>query len=859
MALEEYNKKRKFNETSEPIGTSSLSSNKLVFVIQRHSASRLHYDFRLEVNGVLKSWAVPKGPSLDPNDKRLAMMTEDHPFDYKNFEGSIPEGNYGGGEVEIWDSGTYEPLVSEDSLVKASSDTIMKEYLKEGSLKFILHGKKLKGEFALIKIKSNKQKNAWLLIKQRDKYVVEEYNAEEDVPKNSKVTKREDERNKKNFDTDIATETSTKKSKIPTKDKKATEKAKKINGFIIPMLAKTTAKPFDDKDWIFEIKWDGYRAIADLSTEDIQLYSRNGLSFAEKFPKIIKNLAKQKAKMIFDGEIVALNKNGEPNFQALQRFTENPTARLNYQVFDLLWLNGRSVEHLPLIDRKALLKKNLNENETIKFCEHTSEKGIDFFKNMEKLKLEGMIAKKADSSYLEGGRTSNWLKVKFQNTEDVLICGFTKPKGSRKHFGALILGNYIDGKLQYCGHAGTGFSNRTLDSLYKEFTLLIVEKCPFDEVPETNTDPVWLKPQLVCEIKFTEKTQDGMFRHPVFKGLRIDKEKKDVKKQALEEQKSPVEPPAKSKKGSKTKNKSKMVQEIKVGKETLTITHPDKVYFPESGITKGDIIDYYESVAEYILPHIKNRPQSLHRFPNGIDAAGFYQKDAEESPDWIKKFPIHSESTNKEVHYIVCKKLEDVTYLNNLGCIEMNPWNSTVKNLDKPDWLALDLDPSKKNSFEDVIEVASTVKDILDQIKIKGYCKTSGSTGIHIYLPLQAKYEFAQVKDFAHLLMQKVNHLLPDLTTLERNLKKRDNDKIYLDYLQNSTGQTLASVYSVRPKPGAPVSMPLEWSELKNGLNPTDFNIFNALERIKKNGDLFKPVLGKGIDLLKGLKKLESI
>lgn len=853
MALEEYNKKRKFSETSEPEGTTHDSSNKLVFVIQRHSASRLHYDFRLEVNGVLKSWAVPKGPSLDPHDKRLAMMTEDHPFDYKDFQGSIPEGNYGGGEVEIWDSGTYEPLISEDSSGKVSNDMVMEEYLKEGSLKFTLHGKKLKGEFALVKIKNGKQKNAWLLIKHRDKYVVEEYNAEENIAKNSKVTKREDDRNKKNVDTD----TTTKKSKSSKKDKKVTGKTKKISGFIAPMLAKTAPKAFDGKDWVFEIKWDGFRAIADISSKSLRLYSRNGLSFSEKFPKIVENLRLQKSQMIVDGEIVALDKDGKSDFQALQRSSENPDLQLQYQVFDLLWLDGKSVENLPLTERKKLLRKVLVENDVIKYSEHTAAKGIDFFKRMKKLKLEGMVAKKADSPYSEGGRKSNWLKIKFQNTEDVLICGYTKPKGSRKHFGALILGTYVEGKLKYCGHAGTGFTNSTLDSLYNDFTPLVVKKCPFEEIPETNTDPVWLKPTLVCEIKFTEKTLDGMFRHPVFMGLRIDKEKKDVKKQATEEEKLPVTPSTKLKKASKTK--SKTVQEIKVGKGTLSITHPDKIYFPESVITKGDIIAYYDSVAEYILPHIKNRPQSLHRFPNGIEAQGFYQKDAEEAPDWIKKVPIHSESTNKDVHYIVCEKLEDITYLNNLGCIEMNPWNSTIKNLDRPDWLALDLDPSKKNSFDDVIEVALTVKDILDQIKVKGYCKTSGSTGIHIYLPLQAKYEFEQVKDFAHLLMQKVNDVLPDLTTLERNLKKRGNDKIYLDYLQNSTGQTLASVYSVRPKPDAPVSMPLEWQELKKGLRPTDFNITNALKRIKKKGDLFKPVLGKGIDLTKGIKKLESI
>ncbi|QDP86732.1 DNA ligase D (plasmid) [Chryseobacterium sp. SNU WT5] len=852
MALDEYNKKRKFNETSEPEGMKHDSSKKLIFVIQRHSATRLHYDFRLEVDGVLKSWAIPKGPSLDPTDKRLAMMTEDHPFDYKDFEGTIPEGNYGGGEVEIWDSGTYTPLLEDKSSSKKSNDLVMQDYLNEGSIKFILRGKKLKGEFALVKIKNGKQKNAWLLIKHRDKYAVEGFDAENNVPKNSKVTEREEGRlNKKDKD-------KARKSTSAAKSEKETEGGKKVKNYISPMLAKIAPEPFNDKQWVFETKWDGYRAIADLSRSRLKLYSRNGLSFAEKYPLITENLQLQKSSMIIDGEIVALNKEGYPDFQALQRFSENPEVQLTYQVFDLLWLEGKSVEDLPLTERKKLLKKVLIQNDVIKYSEHTVEKGINFFKKMKKLKLEGMMAKKANSKYSEGGRTSNWLKVKFQNTEDVIICGYTKPKGSRKNFGALILGTYVNDELKYCGHAGTGFTASTLDDLMMKFKPLITKKSPFEVIPKTNTDPVWLKPELVCEIKFAEKTKDEIFRHPVFKGLRIDKEKKDVKKQSSEDKN--FKSASISDKSTAKKGNSKIAErEIKVGKDSLIITHPDKLYFPESGISKMDVIDYYESVAEYILPHIKNRPQSLHRFPNGIEAPGFYQKDASDAPKWIKKIPIHAESTNKEVEYMVCRKLQDIMYLNNLGCIEMNPWNSTIKNIEKPDWLGLDLDPSAKNSFDDVIEVALAVKDILDQIKIEGYCKTSGSTGLHIYLPLNAKYEFEEAKDFAYLLMQKVNEKLPSLTTLERNLKKRGDKKIYLDYLQNSKGQTLASVYSLRPKPHAPVSMPLLWKEVKSGILPTDFNISNALERIKKNGDLFKPVLGKGIDLVKGLKKLESI
>lgn len=849
MPLEEYNKKRNFDETSEPEGKENKNDGKLVFVIQRHSASRLHYDFRLEMDGVLKSWAVPKGPSLNPKDKRLAMMTEDHPYSYKDFQGAIPEGNHGGGEVEIWDSGTYEPL---EKVEGKSDDLVMRHELHTQSLKFVLHGKKLKGEFALVKIKNSKQENAWLLIKHKDQFALVDYDSEEHVPKKSKVTLREENRPSK------------KKIKTPAKESKTFRNytpaligEKKLKDFIKPMLAQSSEKPFNNKDWVFEIKWDGYRAVADLREKDIQLYSRNGLSYSDKFSKITKALDIQTHQLVLDGEIVAFNSDGKPDFQTLQKIGENPNLAMTYQVFDLLWLNGHSTENLTLVQRKELLKEALIENEVIKYCEHIPEKGIDFFDQIKKMDLEGMIAKKADSTYSEGVRSSDWLKIKFQNTEDVLICGFTEPNGGRKNFGAIILGTYIDRKLEFCGHAGTGFSDKTLESLFQLFKPLIVENCPFETVPKTNAPATWLQPELVCEIKYTEKTKDGIFRHPVFMGLRSDKEKEDLLEEDNEEVENSSTLKIKTLENS-NKKESVNIRNTKITK-TVKLTNQDKIYFPESGITKGEVVEYYQSVAKYILPHLKNRPQSLNRFPNGIEGLSFYHKDAgNDSPDWIEKVSVFSESNEKDIQYLICNTADDLAYLNNLGCIDLNPWNSTVNNLNKPTWLALDLDPSEKNTFDDVIETSLCVKEILDKAKIKGYCKTSGSSGIHIYIPMGEDYEVEQVKNFAHLLMQKVQQKLPDLTTLERSLKKRAQNKIYLDYLQNRTGQTLASVYSIRPKRLAPVSMPILWEELNFGLKPTDFNIYNALERIKKNGDLFKPVLGKGIDMLKALESLST-
>ncbi|WP_265427237.1 DNA ligase D [Chryseobacterium sp. YIM B08800] len=617
------------------------------------------------------------------------------------------------------------------------------------------------------------------------------------------------------------------------------------------MLAKPHEKAFDDEDWIFEIKWDGYRAVADLRKKQPLFYSRNGISFLSKFEKISQDFENQKHKMILDGEIVAYDENGRPNFQLLQQIGDNPNLALVYQVFDILWLNGHSTENIPLTQRKELLKEALIETDVIKYCDHIPEKGIEFFNQMKKMNLEGMIAKKADSLYIENHRSSDWLKIKFTTTEEAIICGFTKPRGSREGFGALILGKYSDGKLIYAGHTGTGFNKELIHQIHSRLKKLTTKTSPFETIPKTNMPVTWTKPELVCEIKYSEITKDGMFRHPVFVTIREDKNPEDVNEKPKE---------MKAKTSSKKSEISEKEKEITLNKHTVKLTNQDKIYFPKDGITKGDLVDYYQSVAEYILPHLKNRPLSLNRFPNGIEEQGFYQKDAGDSiPDWIKTTEVYSESNDKYIDYIYCNDKATLAYLNNLGCIDLNPWNSSLPDLEHPDFLVLDLDPSKKNTFDDVIETSLQVNEVLQSINIKGYCKTSGSTGIHVYIPMGGKYDFDQVKEFAYILMKQVNEKLPKLTTLERSLQKRDDKKIYLDYLQNRTGQTLASVYSVRPKEGASVSMPLEWNELKKALKPTDFNIHNALGRIKEKGDLFKPVLGKGIDMMKSLELLQNI
>ena len=620
------------------------------------------------------------------------------------------------------------------------------------------------------------------------------------------------------------------------------------------MLCKVSDKAFDDKDWAFEIKWDGYRAIADLSKDELRLYSRNGVDFSHKFKKISNSLNLQEHPMILDGEIVAYDDKGKPNFQWLQRIGDNPDLALTFQVFDLLWLNGHSTENLSYLQRKELLKDALIENEIIKYSDHILEKGKDFFQAAKDMGLEGIVAKKTDSLYKENLRSSEWLKIKIHKSDEAVICGFTEPKGSRKKFGALILGKYLNGEMVFCGHTGGGFNDKSLSDIYDKMQPLITKNSVFKITPKTNTKATWVKPELVAEIKFTELTKDNIYRHPIFLRLRDDIEADDVR---FNSEKTTNRAPVKKSEHKKRTGKDDV--EKSIGKQKLKLTNQNKIYFPDDDVTKGDVIDFYQSISKYILPHLKDRPQSMNRYPNGINGMSFYQKDAaEETREWIEIQKVFSESSDKYINYIICNDRETMAYLNNLGCIELNVWTSKIQKADNPDYLVLDLDPSEKNSFEDVIETAQAVKEILDISGIDGYPKTSGSSGIHVYIPMNAKYSYDQVKSFGHLLMQMVQKKLPDLTTLERSLQKRDKNKIYLDYLQNRRGQTLASVYSLRPKNGAPVSMPLEWKEVKNGLKPTDFNIHNSLDRLKEKGDIFKPILGKGIDMLKAIKKLEE-
>lgn len=906
MGLATYKKKRSFNKTPEPEGKKKASDGVLHFVVQKHAASHLHYDFRLEMEGVLKSWAIPKGPSMNPQDKRLAMMVEDHPYDYKDFEGIIPEGNYGAGTVIVWDEGTYEPIETIEKGKKAEKELLSQ--LHKGSLKIRMYGKKLKGEFALVLTKGRGE-NSWLLIKHRDKYATDADITKKDksvqsglkleqVAKEStnewvsnrkvstaKKTKKAATASKKSSAATASKKAKAVKKKVPPETEALIKKGKReaMPADIIPMLSTLTDEPFNDKDWIFEIKWDGYRALAYVNGAKATLMSRKNLSFNNKFSSVADALQEMELNALLDGEIVALNEEGKGDFQLLQQWQKTGQGELVYYVFDILWINGYNVMDLPLIERKEILKNILPEDDaTVRYSDHVAEEGESFFAAASKQGLEGIMAKHANSNYTPEIRTKQWLKIKTTQRQEVVIAGFTEARGSRSHFGALVLGVYEKDKLVYVGHTGSGFTEKSLTEVYKKLKPLIISKSPFAQKPKTNMPCTWVKPQLVCEVKFSEWTKDNILRQPIFMGLREDKDAQDVQK----EKAVPVDPNAIEKesaltqkqttsakmpaKTAKKKTVSKAAapdkeallhekgkeQVVIINKRELTFTNLDKVYWPADKVTKRDMLNYYYQMAPYIMPYMKDRPQSLNRFPDGIKKPGFYQKDVTgKVADWIVRHDYIVEGQPKE--YLVCTDEATLLYMANLGCIEMNPWHSTIQKPDNPSWCVIDLDPGDI-SFDKVIETAQVIKQLADELGIDSFCKTSGSTGLHIYIPLGAAYDYDQSRQLAELLVTFVHQQIPSFTSLERSPAKRKT-KIYLDYLQNRSIQTIAAPYSLRPKPGATASAPLDWDEVKKGLSIQDFTIKNMYDRVKEVGDLFKPVLGKGINMKKVLERINEL
>ena len=652
MALKEYRRKRTFGKTPEPGPSRPRAGEGRHFVVQKHQASHLHYDLRLEHAGVLKSWAVPKGPSMDPHDKRLAIMVEDHPVEYQHFAGRIPEGEYGAGLVEIWDKGTYAVSAGPGE----DPAKVMAAGLLKGHIDFRLDGKKLRGLFTLVRLKprGDGKNNQWLLMKRSEPAPTpapppagRSRGAKADPPPHAgSLDKRDFEGAvKKPFPSDAS-----------------------------PMLATLVDGPFDREGWAFEIKWDGFRSMAGIKGGKVRLVSRNGKAQNARFPTVAAALDGFPVDAVFDGEIVAVDAKGRPHFQDLQSSLRPGKSRILYYVFDVLYAAGFDLRALPLRRRRAILEKLLPVSGTVRLSEAIERTGRAFFRAAEKNGLEGVMAKDMSSPYRSGARTREWLKVKVQKGQEAVICGFTRPRAARKYFGALILGAFRKGKLTYIGHVGTGFTERTLKDLHAKLTPLATPRSPFAEEPKTNMPMTWVAPRLICEVKFSEWTAEGLMRHPVFLGLRDDKSAKEVEPEEAEPREAVFQ---------KTKFRTR-----------AELTHLDKVFWPGEGYTKGDLVEYYGRMAEWVLPYLKDRPQALNRHPDGITGESFFQKNLVQAPPpWVKTVKVPSESGDKDIRYLVCQNRDTLIYEANLGSIELNVWSSSLPHLDSPDYIVLDFDP----------------------------------------------------------------------------------------------------------------------------------------------------------------------
>ena len=915
MPLNEYNEKRNFKNTPEPSGVTNdtLQRGKkkgiLRFVIQKHDASRLHYDFRLETrDGVLLSWAVPKGPSLDPRQKRLAVETEDHPLDYIDFEGIIPEGNYGAGTVIVWDTGTY------------TTERDIRQQFQDGKISFTLNGTKIKGSFALIRIRQRQKQ--WLLIKSDDDY--SSATSEPDLT----VTSPESV---------LTGRTNNELAKNPAGEKRSEKKkegqgrllllldnninVKKTSQFpqsVKPMLAGHIDTPFDNKDWVFEVKWDGVRAIllhnkAKKAITEIQ--SRNGKNITHRYPEITKaigTVVKSNESIVLDGEIVVLNKEGIPDFQMHQKRMNVESQRdieflsneipATYFVFDILYINGRNVEELQLSDRRKILNSVIAEgSKRIRVSEYIEEKGKALFKSVIERHLEGIVAKDKHSKYHQGIRSSAWLKIKGILTQDCIVVGYTKGEGNRQdYFGSLILAAYDDlGKLRFIGHSGSGFGFDQLKETLTVMQRLRTENnfCPLDSIPYTNSKPTWLRPELTAEVKFSSWTQDLIMRAPIFLRFRYDKRPTECLIEQVQQEidHDIIIGNKVLKKGGETEEKGYTMPTPRPPE--LKISNLDKIYWPSTGrlkreLTKGDLIEYYDKISKYILPHLQNRPLSLKRYPDGITGKSFYHKNwIQEKPDFAKTIQVFSESKNDTVNYLICNNKETLLWLANLGCIEMHSWysrvhdfdacNSTAANcsdplpldeqkcgLDTPDFVVFDLDPyiySGKEKegeepeynvkgFKATVDVALDLKDLLGELHIDSYVKTSGKTGLHVFIPVAPIYGYTQTRTFAEIIGKMLSRRNPGKITMEWNSSNRKG-KVFFDYNQNAKGKTLASIFSVRPTISASVSMPVEWRELSY-IQPADFTLVNVPEILSsKGGDAWSTIYQKKQDLLKMIQQ----
>lgn len=824
MALEEYKRKRNFRKTPEPPpGTIRTHKINLSYLIQKHAASHLHYDFRLELDGVLLSWAVTKGPSVNPADKRLAVRTEDHPLAYGSFEGTIPKGQYGGGTVMLWDTGTWEP----------KGDP--RAGLKKGHLSFTLHGERLKGDWDLIRMHTNDKRENWLLIKEDD----------DEAHPNEPFTKFLDEHafsvTSGRTMEQIAggeeiwhsnrTSASKKKSKSAEKDLQ-----KLMKQYPAVQLATLVDKPPQGDQWLHEIKFDGYRLLGFLAGGDVRLRTRNGNDWTHKFPAIAAAMEKVKAKSaVVDMEAVVQDEQGRSSFQSLQNALGdggNVNAIIAY-AFDLLNLDGKDLSRLPLVERKDKLEKLLKKSapKGIHYSEHVKGHGDDMIIRSCEMGLEGIVSKLADAPYRDG-RQKFWLKSKCSQRQEFIILGYSDAKKGNRAIGALYLGYRDKGRIHYAGKVGTGFTMRSAHDIAEKLKAIevrepVLAKSEMSDVYRGEYSAIhWAKPVLLCEIAFTEWTGDGHARHPSFQGLREDKPSENVKK----EDPVPVKQAVKSSKKNRV-TKSRKGEGLVL--HDITITHPDRVISEMGHVTKGTLAEYYAAAAPLMVPLIANRPLSLLRCPSGIDGGCFYQRSPGKGLGQ-DVYPFEFHHKGKQYEYLYIKDEKGLMELVQMGCVEIHPWGAKVNKIDYPDRVIFDLDPAPDVPFE---AVKLAVLDLKARLEEKGYeaeLKCTGGKGLHVTVPLPARKKWADVKSFAEQLAQEMVDAAPEAYVTTMSKAKRTG-KIFIDYFRNDYTATAIADYAVRARPGAPVAMPLKWSELKKLKSADQFTITDALKRIRKN------------------------
>ena len=833
------------------------------FVVQKHWARNMHYDLRLELDGTLKSWAVPKGPSTRAEEKRLAVHVEDHPIEYGSFEGVIPAGNYGAGSVIVWDRGWFGSFKPEH----------LHEQYERGKMELELFGFKLRGRWTLVRM--GKKDKEWLLLKKLDGAASGSAEAVDRYPESVMTGLTVEEMR------DVPGTMAAVRERVASLGAVRGEPAARDVSLMLATLAKS---PPTGNEWSYEIKYDGVRVLAWRRDDEVRMYGRSGEEITKRYPEVAAAFgALPCAQFLLDGEIIAEDETGRPSFQRLQarmgltkpRDIEAALIRVPARavMFDCLGLLGHDLRDLPLSGRQELLARVVPRLGTVQRTDHVVGHGQAFLDACGSLGLEGIVAKRLASRYT-GRRGADWIKVKCDRRQEFVIGGYTE--GARTGFGALHIGVYDDGgKLVYVTKVGTGFDGATIDRLLSMMEPLRRKTSPFEERSPKEKGNTWVEPRLVCEVRFTEWTRDGGLRHPTYLGLRNDKRPEDVRREesvseaagseaagsdaagpdAARSHANAQPPTARDKGASGAPARASAERPAQDVEKKVALTNLKKVFWPD-GATKGDLIGFYETVAPLVLPYLRDRPLVLTRYPDGISGKSFFQKDAPVYvPDWVRTEMISSGDGDRDIRYFVVDDVESLRYVANMATIPLHVWSSRVATLEKPDWLILDLDP-KEAPFAHVVQVARTLKTILDELELPSYVKTTGSTGLHILIPMGRRYTHEETRTFARLLAVLTVDEVPEISTVARMLKGRGG-KVYVDFGQNGRGNTIVSPFSVRPLPGAPASCPIRWDEVTARLTPTAFTIRNIPERFQSMEDPMLPVMGEGVDMAAAIGRID--